>query len=80
MFWLVGYLVMVVIWHYSNKVGYVFAGVFPYEYLTSYDVLKEKSLPPIEAFSSYLGVGRTIAQEDYAHPQKVFGYIFLDKF
>ena len=48
------------------------AGVFPYEFLTSRSVLKETKLPPIESFSSSLGVGRIISPEDYIHAQ-MFG-------
>ena len=43
-------------------------------------MLKEKSLPRIEAFRSSLGVGRTISQEDYAHAQKVFDIFKCESF
>ena len=36
------------------------------------NVLKEKSLPPIECFNSTLGVGRIISQDDYIHALKVW--------
>jgi hypothetical protein len=46
--------------------------VFPYEYLTSKDVLQEDRLPPIECFNSSLGKGRVISMEDYKHAQNVW--------
>ena len=50
----------------------MFLGVFPYEYVTDRNVLKEKSLPPNECFNSSLGVGRIISQDDYIHALKVW--------
>ena len=46
--------------------------MFPYEYLTSIDVLSEDRLPSIESFKSRLGKGRVITQEDYNHAQNVW--------
>ena len=40
--------------------------------MTSRSVLKEKQLPPIEKFTSSLGVGRIISQEDFIHAQNVW--------
>ena len=45
-------------------------GVYPYEYMTDIEKVREKALPPIEAFTSKLG--GEISQEDYAHAQKVW--------
>ena len=50
----------------------LYLGVFPYEYVTGRNVLKEKSLPPIECFNSSLGVGRVVSQDDYNHALKVW--------
>ena len=46
--------------------------MFPYEYLTSRDVLNETCLPSIESFKSSLGKGRIISLDDYKHAQKVW--------
>ena len=48
------------------------SGVFPYEYLTSRDILKEECLPPIECFKSSLGMGRNKSIEDYQHAHDVW--------
>ena len=57
-------------------------GIYPYEYITDGSKLSERSLPPKEAFASWLGAGTTsnsdsiapsqISDEDYQHAQKVF--------
>ena len=46
--------------------------MFPYEYLTSKDVLQEDRLPSIECFNSSLGKGRVIWMDDYKHAQNVW--------
>ena len=59
-------------------------GVYPYEYMTGAERLREKSLPPKEEFASLLGSGviydseamitpSHISDKDYEHAQKVFG-------
>ena len=45
-------------------------GFFPYEYVTSLDVLEETSLPPHEAFFSSL-TKSNISKEDYRYCQQV---------
>ena len=46
-------------------------GFFPYEYITDFKLLEEKSLPPINAFKSSL-TGETISSEDYDHCLRIF--------
>ena len=46
-------------------------GVFPYEHMTDFSKLGEKSLPPKEAFYSQL-TDSHISNEDYEHAQKVW--------
>ncbi len=46
-------------------------GVFPYNYVSSMDVLRDKQLPPKEAFFNDL-TQTHISQEDYAQAQKVW--------
>ena len=46
-------------------------GVYPYEYITSYETLSEKQLPPREKFFSVLR-DEGISQEDYEHAVKTF--------
>ena len=46
-------------------------GFFPYEYVTSLDVLEETSLPPHEAFYSSL-TRSNISEEDYRYCQQVW--------
>ena len=46
-------------------------GVYPYEYMSSFSKFDETSLPPREAFFSTL-TQQHIAEEDYAHAQKVW--------
>ena len=45
-------------------------GVYPYEYIDSWEKFDENILPPKEAFCSYLNL-EGISDEDYAHAQKV---------
>ncbi|XP_050420213.1 uncharacterized protein LOC126833111 [Adelges cooleyi] len=46
-------------------------GYFPYEYVTSAEVLEETSLPPLDAFRSQLTLS-TITDEQYRHAQTVW--------
>ncbi|VDI78522.1 Hypothetical predicted protein [Mytilus galloprovincialis] len=46
-------------------------GVYPYDYMDSFERLQETQLPPKEAFFSTL-TGEHISDEDYAHAQKVW--------
>ena len=48
-------------------------GIFPYEHLKSFDVLKEPRLPPIESFYSSLRL-ELVSEEEYAHANQVFDY------
>ena len=46
-------------------------GVYPYEYVNSWDRFEETQLPPISAFYSNLNVS-SISEEDYQHAQQVW--------
>ncbi|KAL9951227.1 hypothetical protein ACROYT_G043851 [Oculina patagonica] len=46
-------------------------GVYPYEYVDSFQKFQETKLPPMEAFFSSLK-NEEISEEDYAHAQTVF--------
>ena len=46
-------------------------GVYPYEYVNSWDRFEETQLPPISAFYSNLNMS-SISEEDYQHAQKVW--------
>ena len=46
-------------------------GIYPYEYMDSFNRFDETSLPPIESFYSELNLSG-ISKNDYAHAQKVF--------
>ncbi|POM79518.1 Hypothetical protein PHPALM_2794 [Phytophthora palmivora] len=48
-------------------------GVFPYEYITSFDVLDQKSIPVKRAFDSHLK-GTTISSNDYKRVKFVWRY------
>ena len=45
-------------------------GVYPYEYISSWDRFEETQLPPINAFFSNLNMS-LISEDDYQHAQKV---------
>ena len=45
-------------------------GVYPYEYMDSWEKFNETVLPPKKAFYSNLSI-EDISDEDYAHAQKV---------
>ena len=46
-------------------------GIYPYEYMSSWDKFKESQLPPIEAFYSNLNMSN-ISKNDYQDMQKVW--------
>ena len=46
-------------------------GVYPYEYMDSWEKMDEQQLPPKEAFFSKL-TDSGISDEDYEHAQKVW--------
>ena len=46
-------------------------GVYPYEYMDSFDRFKETEIPPIEAFNSALS-GSKVTRAEYAHANQVF--------
>ena len=46
-------------------------GVYPYEYMDSWEKFDETTLPPKEAFYSNLNL-EDISDEDYTHAQKVW--------
>ena len=46
-------------------------GVFPYEYIDTFNKFEETSLPPKNEFYSSLTT-ESISEEDYAHAQVVF--------
>ena len=46
-------------------------GVYPYEYINSWDRFNKTQLPPIDAFYSNLNMS-SISEEDYQHAQRVW--------
>ena len=46
-------------------------GVYPYEYVNSWDRFNETQLPPIDSFYSNLNIS-SIREEDYQHAQRVW--------
>ena len=46
-------------------------GIYPYEYVSSWDHFEEVQLPPIEAFYSNLNMSN-ISEDDYQHVQHVW--------
>ena len=46
-------------------------GIYPYEYMSSWDGFEEMQLPPIEAFYSKLSMS-SISSDDYQHAQRVW--------
>ena len=46
-------------------------GVYPYEYLDSFDRFEEVGLPPIESFYSKLTLSG-VSKNDYTHAQKIY--------
>ena len=46
-------------------------GVYPYEYMSSWDRFKETKLPPIESFYSSLNMSK-ISEDDYRHAHRVW--------
>ena len=53
-------------------------GVYPYEYMDSWEKFDKTTLPPKESFYSNLNL-EDISDEDYGHAQKVW-YVFKIKF
>ena len=53
-------------------------GVYPYEYMDSWERLNETSLPDKEAFYSELN-SEDITDKDYAHAQNLFKELKLKK-
>ena len=47
-------------------------GVYPYEYMDSWEKFDETTLPPKEAFYNNVNL-EDISDQDYAHAQKVWG-------
>src|SRR5436189_35212 len=54
-------------------------GVFPYDYLKSFECMEEIKLPPKGAFFSKLK-NEDISNEDYAHAQNVWNIFNLETF
>ena len=48
-------------------------GIFPYEHLKSFDVLKEPKIPPIESFYSSFRFN-LVSEEEYCHANEVFDF------
>ena len=46
-------------------------GIYPYEYMSSWDRFEETQLPPIEAFNSKLNMS-SISSDNYKHTQRVW--------
>ena len=46
-------------------------GIYPYEYMSSWDKFDESQLPPIEAFYSNLNMSN-VSENDYKHAQRVW--------
>ena len=46
-------------------------GVYPYEYMSSWDKFEEVQLPPIEAFYRNLNM-TNVSDDDYQHAQRVW--------
>ena len=46
-------------------------GVYPYEYINSWDRFEDTQLPPIDVFYNNLNMS-SISEEDYQHAQRVW--------
>ena len=46
-------------------------GIYPYEYMSSWDRFEETQLPPVEAFYSKLDMS-SISSDNYQHAQRVW--------
>ena len=46
-------------------------GIYPYEYMSSWDKFEESQLPPIESFYSNLNM-TNVSKDDYQHAQSVW--------
>ena len=53
-------------------------GIYPYEYMDSYERFKESKLPPIDAFKSQLNGRKGITIEEYTHAKEVFRYFQME--
>lgn len=47
-------------------------GIYPYDFVSSPQIFKETTLPPIECFSNCLGLGSELSEEDYEHAEAVW--------
>ncbi|XP_046387447.1 uncharacterized protein LOC124157025 [Ischnura elegans] len=57
---------------YGDKLNLVTRkGIFPYEYVDSWEKLEEKCLPPKEKFYSHIN-GETVSDDDYEFAQKIW--------
>jgi len=53
-------------------------GVYPYEYMDSFERFNETVIPPIEAFTSTLHGGKKLSKADYAHALNVFSHFQME--
>ena len=53
-------------------------GIYPYEYMDSFERFAEREIPPIEAFTSSLKAGQGISVEEYAHAKKVYEHFEME--
>ena len=60
-------------YYIKNCIFFFLIGVYPYEYITSFDILQERELPPRKMFHSIL-TNEDISQEDYKHAVDVFNH------
>ena len=54
-------------------------GIYPYEYMSSWDKFKETQLSPIEAFYSNLNM-TNVSEDDYKHSQCVWSLFSINNF
>ena len=52
-------------------------GIYPYEYMSSWDCFKESQLSPIEAFYSNLSM-TNVSEDDYQHAQRVWNEFIIN--
>ena len=53
-------------------------GIYPYEYMDSFERFEEREIPPIEAFESRLKAGEGITLEEHEHAEKVFQHFQME--
>ena len=53
-------------------------GIYPYEYMDSFDRFEEREIPPIEAFVSSLKAGEGITKKEHEHAKKVFDHFQME--